>query len=275
MPLQLWLSLMDKQHIITVKGFPGWHIECTAMGVKYLGERFDVHTGGIDHIPIHHTNEIAQAQGAFGHDHVRFWLHNEFLVDDSGKMAKSKGDFLRLKTIVDKGYSPLDYRYFLLLTHYRKPVMFSWAALDAAAKARKRLVGRVIELKTVVGIGSGKPSEDCLAWQQRFVGAINDDLNTPQAIAVVNELLKSDLADSEKLSLVLDWDQVLGLDLRRAERSDEEVPSEILALVAEREEARKNKDWARADELRDAISAQGFVVSDTPDGPRTEKQQVT
>ncbi len=263
---------------LTVTGFPGWHLECTAMGVKYLGETFDIHTGGIDHIPVHHTNELAQAEAAFGHDHARVWMHNEFLLDETGKMAKSKGDFLRLQTLIDKGYDPLDYRYFLLLTHYRKPVTFTWEALDAAAKARKRLTDKAIELKRTVYGGdtaaapsSPHPSKERMAFQARFAQAINDDLNTPQALAVVHDMIKSDLAGTEKLSLLLDWDQVLGLRLKQAERSGEDVPEDIQRLVDEREAARKDKDWKRSDALRDELEEKGWQVNDTPEGPVPER----
>ena len=252
-------------------GFPGWHIECTAMACKYLGEKFDIHTGGIDHIPIHHTNEIAQAEGAFGHDHVRFWLHNEFLVMDEGKMAKSTGGFLRLQTILDKGYDALDYRYFCMLTHYRKPLTFTWEGLDAARTARKRITNRVIELKNK-SIVPDKLSDERLAYQKLFVKAINDDVNIPEALALVHDMLGSKMKEGEKLSLILDWDSVLGLRLAQAEKEEIEVPEEIKNLLEEREVARKAKNFKKSDEIRNKIREKGYDVDDTPEGPEVSRK---
>lgn len=255
-------------------GFPGWHIECTAMACDQLGEQFDIHTGGIDHIPVHHTNEIAQAQGAFGDIHARFWLHNEFLIDKQGKMSKSKGDFLRLQTILDEGFDALDYRYLCLLTHYRKPLTFSWDALTAARTARLRLTDKAIALKESCSPDSSM-SDARIEFQGRFASAINDDLNTSGALAVVNEMLKSDLPDDQKLSLLLSWDPVLGLRLKHAARELVDVPAEVQELVDRREAARKERDWDRADELREQIEELGWSVSDTADGPVVEPSSET
>lgn len=254
------------------RGFPGWHIECTAMACKYLGEKFDIHTGGIDHIPVHHTNEIAQAQGAFGADHVKYWLHNEFLVTEGEKMAKSKGDFLRLASIIERGFSALDYRYFCLLTHYRKPLTFSWDGLTAARTARERLTDRIVLLKTSAP-PPGIPSQERLSWQAKFTKAAYDDINTPQALALTYDMLRSNLSDGEKLALALDWDQVLGLRLAAAQKEETSIPEEVHTLVDKREQARKSKDWARADALRDEISSHGFQVSDGADGPRVTQDK--
>ena len=247
-------------------GFPGWHVECTAMACEHLGEVFDIHTGGIDHIPVHHTNEIAQAQGAFGHNHARFWLHSEFLVDKGGKMSKSKGDFLRLQTVLDEGFDALDYRYFCLLTHYRKPLTFSWDALKAARTARMRLTQKAIDLKERAQPAASM-SDERLDYQGRFASAINDDLNTPEALGVLNEMMKSDLPDAQKLSLVLDFNNVLGLGLDRAARDVVDVPEDVQLLVEDREAAREAKDFEKADALRERIREKGWVVSDTDEGP--------
>ena len=245
-------------------GFPGWHVECTAMGCSELGEVFDIHTGGQDHISVHHTNEIAQAKGAFGTNHARFWMHNEFLVDKSGKMSKSKGDFLRLQSVQEKGFDPLDYRYFCLLTHYRKPLSFSWEALEAARSARLRVTEKVVSLKEEVsGLGSGKPSSMQLALQKRFSEAISDDLNTADALALVQEVLKSELSASQKLSLLLDWDAVLGLRFSQAAKQVVDAPQEVVALADKRLVARQEKDFSRADALREEIASLGWVVEDT------------
>ena len=246
-------------------GFPGWHIECTAMGCSELGEVFDIHTGGQDHIPVHHTNEIAQAQAAFGKNHARFWMHNEFLVDKGGKMSKSKGDFLRLQSIQEKGFHALDYRYMCLLTHYRKPLTFTYESLDAARTARKRLTSQVIDLKESAQPG-GMDSQ-AREFQSRFAQALNDDLNTSQALAVVFDLLRSDLEDSQKLSRLIEWDQVLGLRLNKAARDLVSVPDTIQSLVDERELARKNKDFEKSDEIRDQLKELGWLVEDSSDGP--------
>lgn len=249
------------------KGFPGWHIECTAMGCKYLGKTFDIHTGGIEHIPVHHTNEIAQAQAAFGDDHVRYWLHNEWLLLGKDKFSKSLGHTLRVQDIVEKDFDPLDYRYFLALTNYRKPAKFSLEALESARTARRRLTERVIELKESVGVPAAAPSEQGLAFQRRFVGAINDDLNVPEALALAHELLKSDVGDAEKLSLLIDWDRVFGFRLKQVRAEEIVVPDDVQSLVDEREAARKAKDFEKSDRLRDELSQRGWSVSDTPEGP--------
>ncbi len=244
-------------------GFPGWHIECTAMGCAQFGEVFDIHTGGVDHIPVHHTNEIAQARACSGKNHARFWMHNEFLVDKGGKMSKSKGDFLRLQSIIDEGFHPLDYRYFCLLTHYRKPLSFSFEALSAARSARERLTHKVISLKESSLPGSDMPAER-LVFQQRFSQAIADDLNFPEAIGVVFEVLSSTLSDAHKLSLLIEWDGVLGLRLAQAER--ETAPEHVVSLAKKRDSLRAQKDFSQADALRDEILSHGWVVSDSPDG---------
>ena len=251
------------------RGFPGWHVECTAMGCKELGERFDIHTGGMDHISVHHTNEIAQARGAFGHNHAKFWMHNEFLLDKTGKMSKSKGDFLRLQTITEKSYHPLDYRYFCLTTHYRKPLTFSFEALDAAKNAREKLTNAVMKLKESTSLDNAL-SEERIQLQSKFSQAITDDLNTPQALAVVHETIKSDLPDAQKLSLLLDWEQVLGLNLHKAVKED--VPEKVQDLAMKREQARKDKNWELADKLREEIHEQGYAVEDSDGGPQISKR---
>lgn len=254
---------------LTVKGFPGWHVECTAMGCHYLGEKFDIHTGGIDHIPVHHTNEIAQAEGAFGHDHVNVWMHNEFLLSGNEKMAKSTGDFLRLQTVLDKGFDALDYRYFLLQTHYRKAVTFSWEALEAAKTARKRLNDKIIELKdTAESVDTLTPKR--LEFQGKFVERITDDLDVPGALALLHDMLKSDLSAGEKLSLAVDWDQVFGLGVKHVHKPQFTVPKPIEDLAQEREKARQDKDWTKADEIRDKLKEAGWTISDTPEGPKVE-----
>jgi cysteinyl-tRNA synthetase len=240
------------------EGYPGWHIECSAMASKYLGEQFDIHCGGHDLIPVHHTNEIAQSEAAFGKKPwVKFWIHSEFLVLPTGdKMAKSGDNFLTLSVLSEKGIDALDYRYFCLGTHYRNPLMFGYEALEGARTGRKKLVERVLELK-----GKGKVSKKYL---DMFNSEVSDDLNTPKALAVMWEVVKSSMSDGDKYVTLLKFDEVLGLGLK--DLKVEKIPSEILKLAKEREKARSEKDWKKSDELRDEISKKGYLVEDGKDG---------
>jgi cysteinyl-tRNA synthetase len=250
------------------RGFPGWHIECSAMSSKYLGERFDIHTGGIDHIPIHHTNEIAQSEAAFGHEWVNYWLHSEFLVIGEGeKMSKSLGNFITLQTLIDKGYDPAEYRYYLLGAHYKKQLAFTLEALDGAKSAMKRLTTKIGELK-----GSEAPvSKLNSVLLNEFHEAINDDLNTPRALAVLWKVVDSeDLCPGEKLSLINEFDRVLGLGLSEIET--EVIPEEVEELAKQRDQARRGKDWKKADELRKLISEKGYEVLDERDGYKIRKK---
>lgn len=256
------------------RGYPGWHIECTAMSCKYLGEQFDIHCGGVDHIQIHHTNEIAQAEGAFGKKPwVNYWLHNEFLVFDNGKMSKSGESFITLETLKDKGYDPIVYRYFCLSTIYRKQIQFNFAALDNASKELDSLKKKVVALKT---LESDVVLDDVYnSFKSKFLESINDDLNVPKAIGVLNEVLKSSLNSASKLSLVYDFDKVLGFGMKDFEAEDKSLSSEELAkiqpLLDERKAARDSKDWSKSDKLRDEIKFKGYIVKDTPEGQVVEK----
>ena len=256
------------------RGYPGWHIECSAMSMKYLGEQFDIHAGGIDHIPVHHTNEIAQSEGATGKKWVHYWLHNEFLVVSGGKMAKSKGGFLTLQSLADAGYDPLDYRYFLLGAHYRSQLQFSFEALDSARSSRKSLVERVIALKGKTGAASLPESHGSRAshYLDAFESHLCQDLATPRALAELWGLVRdSDVPPGEALSGAYRMDEVLGLGLsesRRAEAAavDEALTAEIEGRVAERGAAKKAKDWARADAIRAELKSRGVLLEDGPDG---------
>ena len=254
------------------RGYPGWHIECSAMSMKYLGEHFDIHCGGIDAIPVHHTNEIAQSEAATGKKWVNYWCHGEFLLNDKGKMSKSSGEFLTLPVVVEHGYNPLDYRYFCLSGHYRTQLKFSWEALDHAKSAREKLVQIVSELKKS---GEAKTlSEGAKAYLDSFMDAMNNDLMAPLALASMWKMLKDNtVSDSEKLSVLYSMDKILGLDLDKIEaKTEERVGGEReWKLVEERSKAKKEKNWARADEIRDELSALGYVVKDTPKGPVLEK----
>lgn len=240
-------------------GFPGWHIECSAMSMKALGETFDIHTGGVDHIPVHHTNEIAQSEGATGKPFVQYWVHNEFLLVDNGKMSKSLGNFYTLDTLKERGFSPLAYRYYCLGAHYRSKLNFTWEGMQAAQTALDDLVSRVAAMPNEPKIG-------CAEYEQKFFEAVDNDLNTPQALAVVWGLLKSDYPDHAKKTSLLKMDEVLGLGLATAKREAVDVPVDVQVLVDERAEARQAKDWEKSDELRRQIEAAGFSVKDTTNG---------
>jgi len=250
-------------------GYPGWHIECCAMSSKYLGDQFDIHTGGIDHIPIHHTNEIAEAEAATGKKPwVKYWLHGEFLVMDKGKMSKSSGGFLTLNTLSERGFDPMSYRFLCLSAHYRKQLMFSWEAMKSASNGYKALRKRVSELD--LEKKSKKNSELIEKYKLEFKKFINDDLNIPRSLALLNDLLKdSSVGDNDKYNLVLEFDSVFGLKL--TERVKQEIPAEINELIKERENARLEKNYKLSDEIRERILLLGYSVKDTPDGPELEK----
>ena len=255
------------------RGYPGWHIECSAMSMKYLGDHFDIHCGGIDAIPVHHTNEIAQSEAACGHTWVNYWCHGEFLVNDKGKMSKSSGEFLTLSVLKDKGYDPLDYRYFCLSGHYRSQLKFSYEALDHARSARKAVVEKVAMLKAEA-TAAENPSEEAVRYMDAFDQAMESDLNAPQALSQLHMMLKSQLPASDKLAAISHMDRILGLKLDEVEPFKEERlgSDEDWALVDERAAAKKAKDFARADEIRQILLERGFVVKDTPKGAILEKK---
>ena len=255
------------------RGYPGWHIECSAMSMKYLGETFDIHCGGIDAIPVHHTNEIAQSEAATGHKWVNYWCHGEFLLNDKGKMSKSSGEFLTLPVLVGHGYNALDYRYFCLGGHYRTQLKFSYEALDHAKSARERLNSMVAELKA-----KAKPestiSEKAESYKDSFFAALFNDLRCPEALAVMWKMLKDNsITEGEKLSLLYSMDKVLGLDLDKVEAKKEEKVGgeEEWKLVEERKQAKAEKNYQRADEIRKELEERGYIVKDTPQGPILQK----
>ena len=256
-------------------GYPGWHIECSAMSSEYLGEHFDIHCGGIDAIPVHHTNEIAQSEAAFGHKPwVNYWCHGEFLLNDRGKMSKSDGGFLTLSVLKDRGYDPLDYRYFCLTGHYRSQLKFSFESLDQAKSARETLVRRVAQFKAS-GEAAQQLSEKAQGYLEAFRQSMANDLKAPQALAVLWQAVRDqEIPDAEKLSLVLSMDSILGLSLDRispAGAGDAEIPAEALQLLEERKSAKAARDWARADAIRDQLAAMGFKVLDTGAGAKLER----
>jgi cysteinyl-tRNA synthetase len=239
------------------KGFPGWHLECSAISLKNLGKEFDIHAGGIDHIPVHHTNERAQNWGLTNKESVHFWLHGEFLVINEGKMAKSEGNFITLQTLKDKGINPLAYRYLLLQAHYRTQLNFSWEALEAAQTGYDNLIRQISVLD--------QPGEVCNTCLGKFSQAVNDDLNMPEALAVVQELLKSDKPSSKKRRTIIEFDKVLGLGLNRY-KERQALSAEVKRLIAERQQARLNKDFNQADEFRRQLEKEGIRIKDLPDG---------
>lgn len=243
------------------QGFPGWHIECSAMSMKYLGEQFDIHCGGIDHIPVHHTNEIVQSETATDiKPWVKYWLHNEFLQIDGGKMAKSLGNIYTLQDIKDKGLNPLSLRYFMLGAHYKTKLNFTWEALVAAEHALNNIYSVVREWD--------EPKVGCAELEKKFTEAVNDDLNTPVALSVVWDLIKSDYPNSAKAETILKFDEILGLNIKNYLGKKIEIPLEIKKLMDERAQARENKDWKKSDELRDKIKQLGFTIDDTAEGQK-------
>jgi cysteinyl-tRNA synthetase len=253
------------------RGFPGWHIECSAMSMKYLGEHFDIHCGGIDAIPVHHTNEIAQSEAATGKKWVDYWMHGEFLLDDRGKMSKSNGEFLTLSVLEDKGYDPMDYRYFCLGGHYRSQLKFSFPSLDSAREARLGIVSRISDLLSSGAKLVPIQSEAGKAAQKEFADHITNDLNSPRALADLWGVLKNDtLSVDERYSLAMDFNKVFGLELDKVTKRQEDAPVEdkdALALLAARTEAKKAKDWGKADAIRAQLDEMGYEVKDTSQGP--------
>lgn len=260
------------------KGFPGWHIECSAMSMKYLGETFDIHTGGIDHIPVHHTNEIAQSECATGRKFVNYWIHSDFLVlDDNEKMSKSLGNVINLDTLREKGFSPLAYRYLCLGAQYRKRILFGEEILKNTTNSFDKLKRKVLELKTnlekivLIEEISSKGKE----YLEKFRKDIFNDLNTPLSLATMWDMLRdSKLSDSDKYNLLLSFDRVLGLGLDKIQPEQLIIEEEIQKLLAEREVARKTGRWDDADKIRKIILSKGYKVSDTSKGPKLEKNSL-
>jgi len=257
------------------EGFPGWHLECSAMSTKYLGEVFDIHTGGIDHIPIHHTNEIAQSESSTGKKFVNYWVHSEFLVlGEQEKMSKSLGNVINLDTIKEKGFTPMDYRYLCLGVQYRKRLIFGEDVLKSAANSMQRLRNKIIEIKeeNPKKIELSKLSSESKKYLEEFKESVFNDLNTPKALAVMwNMLSDNEISNSEKYNLILDFERVLGLGLDKIKREEIKIDNKLQKLLDKREEFRKQKKWQEADKIRDEILAEGYVILDTGEGPKLEK----
>ncbi len=273
----LWKKA-PKEHIMQWEspwgmGYPGWHIECSAMGLKYLGEEFDIHTGGVDAIPIHHENEIAQAEGLFGHPAARTWMHGEFMLVDNGKMSKSLGNTYTIDQLIERGYDPLDFRYFCLGAHYRNKLNFTFEGMDSAKAGLKNLRTAVLSHK---GAPAELPADEREAIASAFGEAISDDLNIPKALGVVWNAVRRSEKSNGIFELMLEFDKVLGIDIAREPAKVEETEytpdAEVQALIDARTAAKKAKNWAEADRIRDELAAQGIKLIDTPQGVKAVKE---
>ena len=247
-------------------GYPGWHIECTGISIKYLGEYLDIHGGGVDNIFPHHTNEIAQSEAYLGHQWCKYWFHNEHLNDTAGKMSKSKGAILTVSTLQEKGYDPLAFRYMCLLSHYRRQLVFSYESLDGAENAYKKLLNKTTNLKYGDNIDQEKVQE----YDTKFKSCLEDDLNTANAITTLYELLKSDLNDDTKYYLVQKWDEVLSLDLLKKKNTDSKLEEYIITKINERNKAKQDKNYELADAIREELLSKGITLKDTREGTTWE-----
>ena len=254
-------------------GYPGWHIECSCISMKHLGEYMDIHCGGVDNIFPHHTNEIAQSEAYIGHKWCNYWFHVNHLNTKNGKMSKSKGEFLTVSLLEEKGYNPMAYRFFCLQSHYRKPLEFSWDALDNVVSAYDKLVKRIANLSTDGEVDTAA----CEEWKMKFAEALSHDINTSSAITVLYDMLKAELSDASKRVLVQSMDEVLSLQLEKAWEEkeadvDDELASYVEKKIEERKEVKKAKDFAKADAIREELLAKGIVLKDTREGTFWEKQ---
>jgi len=251
------------------RGYPGWHIECSAMSMKYLGEHFDIHCGGADHPPVHHSNEIAQSEAATGSKWVNYWMHGEWLLMDKEKMAKSAGNFTTLSTLTERGFHPMDYRYFCLGAHYRTQLAFSWEAMEAARSGRKGVEDKLVQLRAEAVEPAAEISGAAAEYLRDFDAHAADDLNMPRCLADLWTLLRdSSVPGAQKLGAALRMDRVFGLGLAEARAEELTLDPDTRALVDQREAARKARDFKRADELRALLLSRGIEVQDGPKGPK-------
>ena len=248
-------------------GYPGWHIECSGISLKYLGEYLDIHCGGVDNIFPHHTNEIAQSESYIGHKWCNYWFHVEYLNDINGKMSKSNGDALIVDTLIKKGYNPLSYRYMVLASHYQKPLLFSYENLDGAEKAYIKLKSKISKLDKK----EEKLSDDYVKFQEQFKNAMDNNLNTSLALTCVYDVMKSSMNDYSKRKLITSFDEVLSLDLTKEEIKNNNDDEEILKLIEERNMAKKEKNFIKADAIREDLLKRGIVLKDTREGTIYER----
>ena len=267
----LWIKA-PKEHIMQWDSFfgmsyPGWHLECSAMGYKYLGDHFDIHTGGIDHIPVHHENEIAQSKGFSGKQPVNYWMHVNFLLVNGEKMSKSLNNLYTIDELTEKGYEPLVYKMFNFTSNYRSQINFTWEAMDSAKTALSRLRDGYLKHAE----GNEKIEESIIKdYEEKFLDAINDDLNMPMAMSVVWDVVRNPIKSKDFQKLLLKFDRVLGLDLENYKPEDKELPEEIKQLIKLRNEARSEKNWSESDRLRDELISKGYIVKDTKEGTVVE-----
>ena len=254
-------------------GYPGWHIECSAMGRKYLGDTFDIHTGGVDHIPVHHENEIAQSEALIGKPAVNYWLHGEFMMVNNGKMSKSLGNTYTIADLKAKGYNPLAFRYFCLNAHYRNKLNFTWDAMQAAQVSFDRLMEGALVHKT----GADQVEADVIdGFRKEFEDAISDDLNIPKALGIVWNVVRYGKKSRQLFDLLVEMDTILGFDIAKVEPKKEEVQTldaEVEELINQRQQARKDKNFKLADEIRDKLKAMGVTIEDTPQGVKVTMKQ--
>jgi len=250
-------------------GYPGWHVECSAISIKKLGEYLDIHCGGVDNIFPHHTNEIAQSESYLGHKWCNYWFHTEHLNDKTGKMSKSKGDFLTVDSLIEKGYNPLVFRYMCLSSHYRKQLVFDFDTLDNMKDSYNKLINRIKNIKD-----EGLLEQDKITnFQNKFKAALESDLNTSLALTTLYDVLKSDLSGKSKLYLINDFDKVLGLDLLKKEKVDNNLKEYIENKINERNIAKQNKDYEKADKIREELLKQNIIIKDTREGTTFEIQK--
>lgn len=264
-------------------GFPGWHIECSAMAIKYLGQPFDIHSGGIDHVSIHHTNEVAQSEAAYDRPLANYWLHGGHLMVNDRRMGKSEGNFITLQTLMDRGYNPISFRFFCLNAHYRQTLNFTYEALDAATSGLANLKKEVLDIREMMTVSRVRDTENQTVFvndlltsaREQFLSAINDDLNVSKAVGVVFSLTKrikreqlSKKSSKAIYNTLLDFDSVLGLGLDKVSDKKEEIPEHINKLIIQRNTARANKDWSESDRLRSQIEKEGYIVEDTKEGTK-------
>lgn len=269
----LWIKA-PKEHIMKWDSkwglcYPGWHIECSAMSRKYLGEKFDIHTGGVDHIPIHHENEIAQSRGATGKNPANFWMHVEFLLIDGGKMSKSLGNVYKITDLEEKGIEALAYRYFTYTSNYTNKLNFTWDSIKSAQIALNKLREATLKHK---GVNNKIDKNVITGFRNKFIDAINDDINMPVAMAVTWEVAKYDIKSNDIYELLKEFDRVLSIDIdKEVNTNDIEIPSEIKEILDERKKARDNKDYIKSDELRDLLKSKGYIVKDSKEGQKIER----
>jgi len=282
--IQTWKSPFHSSLVKNGEGFPGWHIECSAMSKKYIGPTLDIHMGGVEHIPIHHTNEIAQSEAANGVEFVKYWMHNEHLLSNNKKMSKSEGTSFTISDVEKRGFNPIALRYFFLQAHYRSQQNFTWEALSSAQKGLEHLYKQIGQLKEKTKkpwylFWKREDNEIDLSFKNKFIEKISDDFNIPQALSVLSELLKSEVKNKSKLATILDFDKILGLQFDKIKDKNfvkdtplRKLPEKIQSLIQERDLARKNKDYKKSDELRDILFKLGYLVKDTSGGQKIIKK---